>query len=128
MSSNEMHTGVLKKYPYDKSLSIEELDKWFVSEGFTPDYGDELFEYNVPKNGIRCWETLSYMNNEELFYNSEKREFWCLHDHKEINECDGHMRYDEQPDGTIKFSTMFYNGGCGLGEVIDDILMKKPEY
>ena len=128
MSQNEMHTGVLKKYPYDNSLSLEEIEKFFISEGFEPDYEDCLFEHNVPENGIKCWESLSYINNEELFYDSNKREFWCLHDHNEINEYDGHMIYDEQLDGSIKFSTMFYNGGCGLGEIIDDIINKKAEY
>lgn len=103
MSSMQFNTGELMRLAYDRTYE-EQLKYLLEKAGFTP----------------KTWEG-SYENQfkAELYdkYISFGGNIYALAT-KEL-DADGHSSAWRSPEGTIKFSVLFYNGGAGLGEVIE---------
>jgi len=104
MSQDELHNGKLKPIDVPKNLTNKEIITFLQDAGykFTYDeYPDECYFYDgVLKLG-------------DVYYHEIE--------HKIVDPYDGIM-YSEKHGDIISYVTQFYNGGCCLQEVLEDIL------
>jgi hypothetical protein len=106
MSYTEFHTGTLEKVDFGGDFSKEEQIKTLKEECYKIDvYDDYIDIYD---------SNLVYINDE----------FYRIKDHFSGDDSNDIAEGYLQPDGTIKFIAQFYNGGCGLEEVLADIVNK----
>jgi hypothetical protein len=101
MSYTEFHTGTLEKIDFGRDLSREEKIKILKQEGYNIEVEDDWIDI--------CDSNLVYINDE----------FYLIKDHFSGENSNDIAEGYLQPDGTIKFIAQFYNGGCGLEEVLE---------
>lgn len=93
MSYTETHFGKLRRVEIDNDVTIEQWE-----ESKRESLGDKLFEEKYIVFMYTAYEFLEHTN---------------------LGEDDLDV-FIENEDGTITFIVQFYNGGCGLGEVLEE--------
>jgi hypothetical protein len=108
MSQIEIHVGKLKKvelgeqtieqFCYEKFRETDKDDLPKAYDSFEEWLLSEYYDEFIKANGV-LYEILN---------------------HKGFDEGDDINQYFPQPDGTIDFVTMFYNGGTCLSEMLEE--------
>ena len=111
MSDYETHFGKLQKIEF-KIKSIPFKNKVIILEslGYKIDYDE-----NDGADG--------YFESPDLHYCKELDEFYKFKEHKRVKSDFAEM--SENKDGTLNFACNFYNGGCGLDEMLDEMLISE---
>lgn len=115
MSEMELHTGRLK----------------FLEENFTKDKLKSFFEKSTAleindeyKHCIILTQTKFPFNPKFVLFNENLYE---LVDHEEHEYTDFINKSHKLENGDILFTHLFYNGGCGFSEMLEDSLLQYDE-
>ncbi len=110
MSYTELHHGKLKKVEREGCVSIESLCETLCKEN------------GIWNKGIAStWEErLMYLSDLDEKYLVTKDEVYEILDHVKTEDNDYFRRVTKNPDGTISFIALFYNGGTCFREELSD--------
>jgi hypothetical protein len=115
MSDYEFHIGKLKKIQLKENQSYEDFAKETLNslgKQELPTYCKGWIEFLLEN----CYDTYLQVNNE----------LFCIIESEENRDAgDSYCILTENQDGTISFSTRFYNGGTCLTEMIQYELENK---
>lgn len=114
MSKVETHIGKLKRVDLLGKTQEEYATEQMVDKGERPSYH---------KTNLNWF--LEYMDDEEdEQYYAGVHSLWKTVEHKELDADDDINDLKENQDGTISFTTRFYNGGGCLSEMLETGLRK----
>jgi len=111
MSDYESHYGKLRKVDLEGKTIEEFFEQKCKEEGF------ERVEYDED------WYACYYANAYPQKYFKSEENVWEVFDHIESKDLDN-FRISNNNDGTYTFSTMFYNGGTALSEILEEEIAK----
>jgi len=118
MSETVRYKGVLSKVPRLKGESFYELCVRTCVENRNNSYEFDPKDYDNAYEMIHeeLWNSHTIIENQ--LYKIEKEEMDCDFEFYEANR-----RFD----GKIEFHVMYYNGGCGLTEAIEEAVKNIKE-
>jgi hypothetical protein len=103
MSYTEIHTGRIKKIPFDSTYSNEEKIEAMKNMGYEFSYIEDDFSYAESENN-------DFMKIGDDYYS--------VIEHQQLEE--GYCIVNKNDDGSLSYSTSFYNGGTCLEEMLED--------
>lgn len=107
MSDVESYKG--KLIPVDcGELSLDEKIQEITGTTELPDYFDTWLEYLHEEK----WEEYFFDSNSGILYKVEKEEL----------QLDYFALGEKKENGSYEFAVSFYNGGCNLGDVLEDAI------
>lgn len=116
MSYTELHTGTLHMLP----IEGEEHVKEFLKQQLIEKNPDKKEEYSQLDKWDDIFDEIYYADiNDNYYWDRKKWKLYEILNHKEYSDEEYIDEWEKQPNGDIKFITQFYNGGCGLDEVIE---------
>lgn len=117
MSKTELHIGTLKEVDLN-GLTAEDWCQNFLFEKFKSKKPSEILD--GMRTYIEAFNEYSYNISEFQKYIILKNRVFEISD-KECDPC-GHSSATKNPDGTISYFALWYNGGAGFEEVLEDCL------